>query len=272
MITQHGQVVDEFSSFQTPIYLSGPPRDWDAMLRACALWVVAVVGFALGGGAFVSASRNADQAKILIEKANQLTALVDQESGVDGRVADLAEKLKQARLSPSDAAGLSTRQAQLEQVVQRLQSKIDRMAADVNDANEKSALSSARLDKLDDRFSKMELRLAKAEDSEASILKTPAQPSPSPSAEPAAAASAATADDKATTYALAHYSIVGIGKHSVKLSGPDGIVVMSKGDVLPGGQKILKIFKHRGRLLVVTDQGVIASKASIKSKAAKPKE
>ena len=245
--------------------MSGPPRDWDALLMACTLWVIAVVGFALGAAAFLSASRNADQAKALADRTNQLSAVVDGKSDVAARVDELSEKLKQAQRSGSMAPpDQSARQAQLEQAVKSLETKLDQVTADLNAAKQESALSSTRLDKLDDGLQKMDLRMTRAEASGATnakpLAQSPPAPTPAPSVEAAAPASPPADDDKASTYALARYSIVSVVKHEIKLSGPDGIVVVGKGDTLPGGQKILKVTKVHGVLRVVTDHGVIGPK------------
>jgi hypothetical protein len=128
----------------------------------------------------------------------------------------------------------------------------------------------------------MDLRLNKAEEDEATIEKTLAQqPPPSPAPTPfsltppshsvalanyptdmAESGTQGVEEEKAATYALSRYSVVSVGKHSAKLVGPDGTVIVSKGDTLPGGQKILKLSSRHGRPRVVTDHGVIASKAT----------
>ena len=273
-MTQRSHVGDEPFSVQAPIQISGPPGDWEALLLACALWVIALVGFGLGAAAFLTASRNADETRAFAEKAKQISAFMDQRTEIDERLAAISERLKQAERNGSGSVDWAGRQTELEQSLAHLRTTIDQAAAE---GNEKSALSSTRLDKVEDEYSKMELRVAKVEESQVAIEKmvqriaptgsiTSSATSPAQSAAlanhppDAAASAAASVDQEKTPYALSRYAIISVEKHSAKLSGPDGAVTVSMGDILPGGQKILKISSKHGKFRVVTDHGVIASK------------
>ena len=256
-------------SVQAPVQKSGPPGDWEALLTTSALWVIAVVGFGLGAAAYLTASRNADETRAFAERAKQMSAFIDQKAEIDERLAAVSDGLKQAERNGSTSAASAARQTELEQSLAGLRTAIDRAAAD----------SSTRLDEVEDEFSKMGLRLARVEESQVATEKMVQRFAPTGAIAPAtssvppaalashptdAAASAASVDEeKTTTYALSRYAVLSVGKHSAKLSGPDGgTVVVSRGDVLLGGQKILKISNKHGKLRVVTDHGVIASKPS----------
>jgi hypothetical protein len=256
-MTQQSQVARAPYAFEPPKRVWGPPGDWDALLRTCALWTIAVVGFGVGAAGFVSASRNAVEAKALVEKSNQLLASVEQKSDLADRVAALSEQLKQGSRDAATSGDLAARQAQIEQSLERLATKIDAVAADLQ---EKAGVSVTRLDKLDEALSNVQLRLAKDEASAAAASKTLSAPAP-PSEPPAPAATPASRDQD-DKYALSHYAIVSIEKASVKLSGPDGIIVVTKGDKLPGGQRILRFTKYGAQPGVITDHGDIALKAT----------
>jgi hypothetical protein len=256
-MTQQSQAASAYYSFEPPKRVWGPPGDWDALLRTCALWTIAIVGFGVGAAGLVFASQNAKQAKALVEKSNQLQDYVEQKSDLADRVAAISEQLKRVQSAASAPTDLPARQQRIEQSLARLEAKIDAVAADLN---EKAGVSAARLDRLDEAFAKMDLRLAKDEADAATAPKSLASPAPpmqipAPSAKPGAG-------DQNAKYALSHYAIVSIGKASVTLSGPDGVIVVTRGDRLPGGQKILKFTRFGAEPGVITDQGEIALKAT----------
>jgi hypothetical protein len=231
------------------------------------LWAVAIAGLCLGGAGFLIASRNADQPPAFAERTKPASVLMTQKSEINDHLADVSKRLNPPE--QPDLASLSARQTELQQSVARLEKTFDRMGAD---ANKTSELSSARLGAFDKHLSEMEARLEKIEAvaqkrlPQEAPLAAPTSAVASPSQAPAAASSAADTptpadDDLAAKAALSRYSVVSIGKHSARLSGPEGIVDVSPGDALADGLNVMKISNRHGKMRVVTNHGVIAAQA-----------
>lgn len=234
------------------------PGDWDALIKGCVMWGLALLAFTCGAIAMLTTFGNKDRMADLLERYQQLSNLISQTENYNARVGALAvavdriEHVTVERIEYKEQTENASTTGTIanEIALNKLAKRVIDFSTDFQKAIE---TIDNRLDRADQKFTQMELRLNTAGESQiASAVRNNTKHDENIATQQAPATSPAK-------ISVSNFRIVRITEGAAWLASPKGWIHIAIGDILPGGAKILAVGKNDSRSVVLTDQGPIMS-------------
>ena len=222
-------------------YANGPPGDWDALIRECVIWGLALLAFACGLIASLATFGTKDQIALLLDRTKDLGGIISRTNAIDAHVGALVNELHVVEQNEKDRDAPTERVDAIDPAVDRLSNEIGIFVTELRD----------RQATFDERVRVIEEKVAHLDFTPVASTNIGGN-DPNQVTEFRKARVAARRGSSVT-----NFSIVRLTGDTAWLAGPQGWLHVAVGTQLPSGARVTDIGRRNNRAVVFTDQGDI---------------